>query len=477
MVADKKKYSRLITDIGLFALGALGSKLILFLLVPLYTNVLSDSEYGIADLVFTASDLVLPIVSLAIYNGLLRFGLVPEKHEKSIKCTWIVFVLGVLTTIMITPLASIYRPIAAYKWLLAFKIIATFSNSNSMIGLKIKGKNKAYAILSILQAILLISFNLLFLIHYRLGIIGYLWSTILSLFLTSIIAFIYSGAINDVLHAKVDGLLMKEMVFFSLPFIINDVSWWLVHSSDKFMIEWMIGSSLLGIYTAATKIPSLINSVTAIFSQAWGIASIKEFDTTNDTTFYSRVFKYYFISIYGVCVVIVSITKPFMSVYLGKEFADAWHFVPLLLVSAAFAAISTFSGSLFSALKKSKDLMITTIVSASANVVVNYLMIPICGVWGAVIGTVVAYIIVALSRMISVSRYLQFDYSLKLFVPLSILLLVEALLIGIDFYVLPTACVCLLLFGLMIRKDIKPLLQFAKTALGNRAIRKKCDRK
>ena len=467
-MTSEKKYSNLIIDMGLFAVGALGSKLILFLLVPLYTNVLTDSEYGIADLVFSVSDLLLPLLSLAIYNGLLRFGLIPNKQQTAIKNTWIVFTFGVVCTIIVTPLVGLYKPVGNYKWLLSLKIIATYANSNSMICLKIKGKNKAFAIISILQAILLVSFNVLFLVYYQFGIIGYLLSTIISLFVAAIVAFWYSKALPDIISVKYDNKLMKDMIIYSAPFIANDISWWLVHSSDKVMIEWIIDSSLLGIYTASTKIPSLINSITSIFSQAWGIASIKEFDTTNDTVFYSRVFKYFSISIFGICAIIIAITKPFMNVYLGKDFNEAWHYVPLLLASACFAAVSIFSGSLFGALKKTKDLMGTTIVSALANIIVNALLIPICGVWGAVAGTVVAYVIVALSRMVVLHKHIMLDYSLKLFVPICIVLLVEAVLIGFDYHVVPVGIMTIVIIIIIIRKEIRPLISFAQSSIRNR---------
>lgn len=298
--------------------------------------------------------------------------------------------------------------------------------------------------------------------YFKFGVIGYLLSTIISLSVTALLAFVYSGAINDILVSKYNHNLMKDIIVFSIPFIFNDISWWLVHSSDKVMIEWMINKSVLGLYTAATKIPSFINSVTAIFSQAWGIASIKEFDDSNDTEFYSKVFKYFFIIIYGVCVCVISVIKPFMSIYLGKEFVEAWHYVPLLLVSASFAAISTFAGSLFGALKKSKDLMNTTIVSAIANIIINFFFIPICGVWGAVIGTVVAYVVVSVSRLITIYKYLRMDYSLMLFIPMSLLLIVEGIFIGLDFYVLPVGIVSLLLYFIFIRKEINPIIEFVK---------------
>ena len=76
----RNKVKKLIKDFFIFALGSLGSKVILFLLVPLYTSFLSTEEYGIADLIFTLTQVLVPIVSLSIWQGVIRFGL--SKNQK-----------------------------------------------------------------------------------------------------------------------------------------------------------------------------------------------------------------------------------------------------------------------------------------------------------------------------------------------------------------------------------------------------------
>ncbi len=69
------RYKTLIKDFFIFGLGSIGSKLILFLLVPLYTNYMTDAEYGISDLVFTTAQLVAPFLSVVIFDAVTRFGL------------------------------------------------------------------------------------------------------------------------------------------------------------------------------------------------------------------------------------------------------------------------------------------------------------------------------------------------------------------------------------------------------------------
>ena len=73
-MSQSEKYTRLIKDTFVFALGNLGSKLILFFLVPLYTNYLTTEEYGTADLVFTISQFLVPIFSVVIFDAVIRFG-------------------------------------------------------------------------------------------------------------------------------------------------------------------------------------------------------------------------------------------------------------------------------------------------------------------------------------------------------------------------------------------------------------------
>lgn len=449
-----QKYKRLVGDLGIFALGSLGSKIVLFLLLPIYTHVLTDSEYGIADLVFTMGDLLLPFISLAIYNGLLRYGLMKGRHQNSLLITFIVFIVGSIAAVVLTPIIGLYPAISDWKWYLCAHVVVHFARNSNLVYLKVKDKNKAYAILSIAQALMLVGFNILFLIVFKMGIQGYLLSTILSNALLALFSFIIGGMVSDLKEAKFDKPLFGEMVTYSVPFIFNDVSWWVIHSSDKIMIELMINKSMLGLYTAASKIPSLINAFTAIFSQAWGLASIKEYDSSNDTKFYTNVFNYFSAAVFGVTIVIISIIKPFMRVYVGSGFTESWKYVPLLLTSAAFAAISTFAGNMFGAIKKSKPIMTSTLVAGAANICINYLLIPVLGVNGAVVGTVSAYFIVAVFRLISLMRITKIHFNLTKVCIMTAITLAQAGLVSVGFHIYIVSLITIIVFLFIAWKDL-----------------------
>ena len=76
------KYKKLISNTVIFAIGTFSSKVLVFLLMPLYTRVLSDAEYGITDLIVQTGNLLLPLASLGIVNERRihhRFGYNPDR--------------------------------------------------------------------------------------------------------------------------------------------------------------------------------------------------------------------------------------------------------------------------------------------------------------------------------------------------------------------------------------------------------------
>ena len=458
-----KKYKILFKDTIIFALGGLGSKLILFFLVPLYTNYLTTEEYGVADLVFTIAQLIIPIVSVSIFEAVIRFGLMKDQKPAAVlKAALVVTFIGSIVTAAISPLVGLYRPIAAWKWYLCIYIILNVTSNVLKSYLKVKDKNKSYAVISVSQTLCLALLNILLLVVFHTGVKGYLLSNIIALAAATVLTIAAGGVVNDLKNVPLDMVLLKEMVLYSAPLILNDLSWWVIHSSDKMMLEAMVGAVALGIYTVATKIPSLINVLISIFSQAWGLSAIKEMDSTNDTKFCAQVFEGYSFVTFGACVLIVSIVKPFMSLYVSKDFQGAWVYVSLLLVSAVFSSISSYYGQLYAALKKSVNNMVTTLTGAVVNVIVNFIFIPIVGIWGAVIGTVVAYIILATVRMMDVNKYVKIKIDFRKYVLNCMVIIAQGIVVSADFYVIPASILSIVLFVLVNQNMRKTLLSIIK---------------
>lgn len=450
------KFKSLIGDTLIFALGSLGSKCLLFLLVPLYTNCLSTSEYGTSDLVFTIAQLLTPFITVVIFDGIVRFGLSKDERPEDVLLVGLTVTgIGSVVLLLSCPLIKLYNPIKGLEIYLCLYVIFNSFQSTLNNYLKVKNKNKLYALNSILTTAVLAILNVLLLAVFKIGVKGYLLAYVIANFFSLSFAACGGNIFKDLKSAHIKKPLFAEMIKFCAPLILNNVSWWVIHSSDKVMLEAMIGTAALGIYTVSAKIPALINVMITVFQQAWGLSAVKEIESSNDKTFYSAVFKAYSCFSCVVCILLVAIIKPFMSVYVGKTFYDAWQYVPLLLASAVFCAISTYFGSMYTALKKSVNNMLTTLLAAVVNLIGNFIFIPLVGIWGAVIGTLMSYVVVALARMIDVRRYLDIAVNVPVFCANYLLVTIQAVLVSIDWNAWIASTVTAIIFVLINYTEIK----------------------
>lgn len=67
-------YQTLAANTALMSIGTFGSKLLVFLMVRFYTGYLTPAEYGTADLITQTANLLIPLVSLDITDGVFRFA-------------------------------------------------------------------------------------------------------------------------------------------------------------------------------------------------------------------------------------------------------------------------------------------------------------------------------------------------------------------------------------------------------------------
>lgn len=470
------KVNNLIKDTIIFAIGGIGSKFILFLMVPLYTHFLTTEQYGTSELTNTIVQLLVPFLSMMIFEAVTRFGFSSNVNKKDVfKNAFTVICIGSLISIIITPLLAFYESIATWKWYVCINVILSMHLSLLLNYLKINNKNLIYASSSLLQTLVLAICNILFLKFKNLGIKGYLSSTVISYCVSVVFCFIFSDAKDAIRNGKIDKKMLKEMMVYSVPLIFNNISWWIIHSSDKIMTEMMISSAALGIYTVSSKIPSLVNVVTSIFQQSWGISSIKEIESTNSKKFIEDVFLYLQTFVFLMCICIIMIIKPFMKIYVDNNFYSAWIYVPILLLASTFNTISSYFGTLYGALKKSLNNMITTIIGGLVNIICNYIFIKLIGIWGASLGTLISYIVVTIIRMIDCSKISGLKVNYRLFIVNSIIVSNLVALVSFNINIYIVSIITLIIFSLINYKIIKSIIKYIFGLMYKRIERKNCN--
>lgn len=390
----ENKYSYLLKNIGILTLSNFGSKILTFLLIPLYTSVLTTSEYGTYDLYTTTLSLFIPILTLNIVDGVVRFSMDNEYNCNSVLSIGIKYILkSILCFFLIILLNHIFGffKILDRYWIFLFLMYV----GNVIYDLLIRfarsiDKVKDVAIVSFFNTVITLFFNILFLLVLKWGLIGYFSATILA-YLFSILYLSYKLSVFDRYSTKsYDANVDCEMVTYSKPLIVDTLSWWITNASDRYIIILLVGVAANGIYSLAYKIPSVLNLFQSIFMQAWILSAVKEFDK-NNSKFYSDIYNIYNAGMVIVCSLLIICDKLIARILFAKEFYGAWQYAPLLMISVLFGSLCAVYNGIFNAAKQSKLLARTTFFGAFLNVIGNLIFVKIYGPIGAAISTLLSY--------------------------------------------------------------------------------------
>lgn len=448
---NKSKY--LIKNIGLLTISNFASKILVFLLVPLYTSVLSPSEYGVYDLVITTISFVFPVLTGNILDAVMRFSLDKESNKETVAriglkvliANILLFSIGLLIILLghfSSSLEGLYGVVWGYY--AAYSI-------NQYLNQLAQGREKVseLSIAGVIGTLSMIASNVVFLLVFKSGLKGFFIANILAQVISSLFLVVRLKISFNHFWGK-DYYLLKEMLSYSIPLVASVIGWLINNTSDKYVVAGICGLAASGILSISYKIPQIIGTLQNIFLQAWQISAVKEFEQKDVGHFYGNTFCYVNLLMSIACSGLILFAKPLAYVLYAKEFFVAWKYVPFLLISCVFNNASGILGSILAANKNTKILSLSTIIGAVVNLGLNYVLISLMGIQGATIATMIS------SFVIYQIRYSRIWYAL-LDISTTKVLLTWVLLIAQGFLgctnILWYAQICIIMLIITVNKN------------------------
>lgn len=439
---SRKKY--LLKNILVIGIGSIATKLISFFLVPFYTNILSTKEYGIIDLLYTICNIVFPLITLNICEAVLRFSMDKDaNHKNIINIGNLMIIVSIFLGILAIPILNLFDTYKDYS-LLFYLYLITFGSCEIFLCF-LRGKEQLvdYSIGNFLYIFFVGILNVVFLKFFHLGIKGYFLAYIISNILITIFSFFRGKVYKSIISFKVDKTLMKQMVKYSFLLIPNSFMWWIMNTSDRIMVTNFVNIEANGIYAVSYKIPSLLTSITSIFTTAWLYSAVSENDSKDKNDYTSKVFNVLVSVVLLLSSFVLLILKPFMKVYVSSQYYSAWKYVPLLIIGYTVLTLATFFSTSYNVNKDSKGMLLSGLFGAIINIVLNFILIPQYEVYGAALATAISYISVFVYRFFDTKKYVNIRVFTKEFVIGFIMLFVQVLSLYINsnyFYILSIVC-------------------------------------
>lgn len=466
-----RKYKKLFSNTIVFSIGTFSSKILVFLLVPFYVHFLSDAEYGVVDLITQTANLLIPLVSLGIASAVLRFGLDQSSDKKAVFSTGVAAILiGFLLFLLTVPILLQIQIIGEYTLLLLFYVFIGCFRLLCTNFVRSLQYVKLYSFDGILCTVLVITFNILFLMRFGWGIQGYVLATICSDSCSVLFLTLAARLYRYLDFRRIRASVYRPMLRYCLPLIPANIFWWITHVSDRYMVTYMVSEGANGLYAIAYKIPTMITIVSTIFMEAWQLSAVVEKNDPELPGFFSNVLSYYqsFVFLCGSgCILFCKVLITLLT--LGQpDYYVSWRYVPALIIATCFSCFVTFLGSVYVVEKKSMVSFLTTLLGAAINVLLNLLLIPYFGANGAAVATASAYISIYLVRAYTTRRMIpmQFGFGKTFLNTLLLAVQMAVTLAEIPLWYLVSGVIFLLVMVINLRALVRALVQLLRRRRG-----------
>lgn len=424
---ENQASTRLAKGTIVYMIGNISSKILQMLILPIITVTLQTSEYGYYDLIITTISFVIPIITFQMIEGMFRFMFNASEDEKQKTVTTVTtFLLGGLIVLAgIILMLKIVVPTLKYPFLIYLNYATNIIFNYAQKLVRCRGKNKEFAISGVLHTIIMLGMQAVTLLLLNMSVDGMLIANAFSYIGAALYLLAQLNIKQWIKKGCFDKVTFKNLFKYSAPLIPNSIGWWLVASSDRYIISFLLDTAANGIYSIAGKFSQLLTFVTTVFQLAWQESAIMEENSETRDKFYTDTFNTYMKLLMGGYLVVLPFIKLVIPILLEKSYQVGYIYTPILLIGAIFSAFSQFYGSAYLVFKKTGGAFTTTMVAAVINITIGVRLISKIGLFAPALGTATSFMIQWFIRVYQMKDYFKVKVNWKALVSLIIFMIIS----------------------------------------------------
>lgn len=440
----------------IYSIGIFFSKLIAFLLVPLYVRVIPATDYGYYDVLVSNMIMLVSISFLEIWSGIIRFALASTKPYRTVKTfMYMLPVMSVLYSALFVVLGKITQlkyPIISFVFGVSYLFFMVF---NSVCrGLN---RNVDYVLSGMISSIVSCGLGLYGILILHKNIEWLLLSQIMGFAFAGFFVELRTHAIVYAIKEKVLFEDIKEMCKYCMPLMINSFSFLFLGTYNKNVVLKVLGEEISGYYALVLKFTAILSVLISIFSLAWQEMAFQNANNKDRGNVFSKYINM-FLKVIGLGVPIYSLVLYFAGpIIVGQSYVEAVKYFPLAIFATYISAVSGILSTVIAVGKKTSSILFSTCVGAVANLIFMTFLVEKIGLNAASISLCVGFMCTVLYRYYASKKVVQINLNYRLFFGILLeFMIVEAL------FVLKNGCLILIAIGafvvfwiLMNYKDIQ----------------------
>ena len=401
---------------AIFFVGNVLSKLISFVLLPMYTTVIPAEQMGIYDVSITLTTMLLSICYFEIWSAALRYlydGKSEQDKNKVLKSGVEIFLIS---SVIFIAVCSIVCAIMQYRYVslvVCYGVAYGASNLLSFIARGL-GCNKEFSISGVLNTLIQLSLNILLLTVFNWNYSALYVSYIVAALCQTIYLTRCTG-LPMRLRAQANQDLTKEMLKYALPLCLNTVAYWVLNSSNRLVYNALYGNAASGIYSIGNRFGSIIALATTCFTYAWqDLAFTSATKKPKEASaLYTKACNKYQQFLTASTALTLPFVKIVFPILVRGDYASADKAIPTFIIVAVISGYSAFIGNVFYAIKDTKIISISTIIAAVVNLLICYPLIKTMGAFGTNLAIIIAFVVNIGIRAVILKRKIQFSICAK----------------------------------------------------------------
>ena len=418
---------------SVYMFGIILGRIVGFLMIPVYTAYLSTENYGTLSLLGLTIDIVATLFGLGMASAVVRtyqkFEDEPSRRKViSSALLGSISVMAVITAtaMLLSPqLSQLIFSSEEYTGYFRLTFLGMFLASGieiPMIFLRIKLQSGKYVGISLIKMVMQLSLNIWFLVGLGLGIYGVLYSTLIS---STIFALYLTFSTLRKVGIGFDFSKYVEMLRFGMPIIVSDVSSFMLTYSDRYFLNYFADLGTVGIYSMSYTFGMILSMlINGPFMSVWGTEMFKYGKQEDGKPIFAKVLIYYLLIALALCLGLSLLTRDVLRIMADESYWSAYKYVALISLSYVLNGALYIAGAGILLSGKSKYRAYSTSSAMVANIVLNFLLIPTMGAWGAAISTLASYVVRLTLDVYFAQQLYHVTYDIKRVVMLGLLFLV-----------------------------------------------------
>ncbi|MEN8194234.1 MAG: oligosaccharide flippase family protein [Bacteroidota bacterium] len=418
-----KKLIELTKDTAVYGVSTILGRFLAFLLFPIYTNVFSPDEFGIYTLVYAYFAFLNVVYIYGMDAAFMKYTSLAEGDEKQntfstpflfVGFTSVLF--SILFYLLLDPISVSMNLPSNYSFLLIYVIIILFFDTLTLIpfnSLRLERKTYKFALIKFVNILINLGLNLILILVYDFGIEA--------IFISNLVASIFSFVallpeIYQKLKFQIDFNVLKKMLKFGIPYLPAAFASIIVQIIDVPIVERLTDTATLGIYRANYKLGIFMMLFVQMFLFAWQPFFLENAKEKNAKEIFAKVLTVFLVVASSIWVVLslfiedIVMIKIMGRTILGEQFLSGLPIIPIILLAYLFNGLyMNFIAGIYIE-EKTRYFPLITGLGAIVNVIVNFSLIPIYGIWGAAWATLASYIVMAGGLFIVAQKFYKIEY-------------------------------------------------------------------